>query len=104
MCGPPQSMAEIDSMVDLIYEAFEGASQATLDSKGSCPAHAARWWSGECTDTVKQVQEDEEEVDISLAKANLKRTIQAPREHERTTISPRPMSGRWQRGDMGGVS
>lgn len=76
MHGPPQSTAEVDTLVDLTYEVFEGASQATLDRKGNCPAHAAPWWNGACATAVKQVQEAEEEGDRDRAKAGLKRTIQ----------------------------
>src|SRR6266702_2507512 len=74
--GLLHSPQEVDTMVDLIFNAFEGASEDTLDRKGSCPAHSARWWTDDCGEVVRRVQSAETEEDRTEAKRQLKRTFQ----------------------------
>ena len=59
----PQSPAEIDTVLDGLYEALQIASDAALKRKGANTAHSARWWNSDCkaaTSRVKQAQDGEE--------------------------------------------
>jgi hypothetical protein len=71
---PPTNAQEINTAVDLLYDAFEGASAAVLDRKGPCPAHSSRWWNDDCAAAVQRVREADED-SAAEAKKNLKTTI-----------------------------
>ena len=39
---------EVDTIINLIYAAFNRACQATMKHKGNNSAHSSRWWTSEC--------------------------------------------------------
>ncbi|KAI9447582.1 hypothetical protein H4582DRAFT_2051312 [Lactarius indigo] len=46
--GPLRSPAEIDTVLDRIYDAFNEACGSTMKRKGRNAARAAPWWNAEC--------------------------------------------------------
>jgi hypothetical protein len=46
--APPCSPAELDTVVNLIYRAFNLACEATMERKGANCADASRWWNPDC--------------------------------------------------------
>jgi hypothetical protein len=53
--GPLRSAAEVDAIVDLLYQAFNSACEAVMKRKGAAPAHNSRWWTTACVDAAHAV-------------------------------------------------
>jgi hypothetical protein len=50
--SPVTSPADIDTLVDVIYDTFNNACAATMKRKGTAPGFNARWWNDECKTTA----------------------------------------------------
>jgi hypothetical protein len=53
--GPLRSAAEVDAVVDLLYQAFNSACSAVMKRKSSAPAHNSRWWTPACAEAARAV-------------------------------------------------
>ncbi|KAH9025146.1 hypothetical protein EDB84DRAFT_1564157 [Lactarius hengduanensis] len=71
--APPQSPAEIDTILDLIYAAINTACTEVMPKKGRQCAHSARWWTPECTEAANRVQEVTGEYERQACSRYLKR-------------------------------
>ena len=72
--GPIQNTEEVDTIIDLIYAAFNTACSTVMKRKGTSSARSAPWWStklGELSKAVQQAQDDKtrQEADCTLKKA-----------------------------------
>ena len=75
--APPRSTAEINSAINLIYDAILKTSDELLKKTGTKPARAARWWNDECkaaTTLVKTALSGEDKI---AAYKTLKTTIRS---------------------------
>jgi hypothetical protein len=54
--GPLRSAAEVDAIVDLLYQAFNSACDAVMKRKGAALAHNSRWWMMACADAAHAVK------------------------------------------------
>ena len=53
---------EVNTTIDLIYAAFNGACQATMKRKGNNPTRSSRWWTDKCkvaSIALKEAQSEE---------------------------------------------
>lgn len=73
--GPPRSTAEIDTVVDLLYEAILSTSSELLKKKGANPARAAMWWNDECKAAASLVKVTPPGEDKAAAYHSLKTII-----------------------------
>lgn len=63
------STRDIDNMVDNLYEAIFDACKAALKPKGNAPGRKAAWWTNECYEAVRCIQQVSEEHHPPLQKA-----------------------------------
>ena len=54
--APPQSPAEVDTVIDGLYMALQTASETALKRKGANHARSARWWNPECSAATGKVK------------------------------------------------
>ena len=73
--GQLSTQGEVDTIIDLIYAAFNGACQATMKRKGSNPARSSRWWTGECKAASLALKEAQSDDTRQQADRNLKKLI-----------------------------
>lgn len=52
---------DIDSTVDMLYDAIQDACKATMKKKGASPGRKAVWWNAECYEAVRRAQEASDE-------------------------------------------
>ncbi|KAH9001650.1 hypothetical protein EDB92DRAFT_1812377 [Lactarius akahatsu] len=77
LCAPPRSAVEIDTVLDLLYNALNKACDATTKRKGHNKARAERWWNAECAAAAQDVRDAVTEVACSAAARSLKTAIRA---------------------------
>jgi hypothetical protein len=53
----PLTTADVDSLVDNIYLAFNAACRATMKSVSAAPGFNSRWWNDECRAAAKAMCE-----------------------------------------------
>jgi hypothetical protein len=75
-CSPITSTADIDSLVDAIYAAFNNACTATMKRKGTAPGFNARWWMDECKAAAHALRDAQTPEDIQRLNRDLKRITQ----------------------------
>jgi hypothetical protein len=57
VCGPLRSTVEVDTVVDLIYHAFNSTCEAVMKRRGSAPTYNSRWWTPACAAATRAVHE-----------------------------------------------
>ncbi len=75
--GVPRSSAEVDTIVDLIYAAFNTACSETMARKGSNKARASKWWTPDCLTAKLAVDAATTDDERRSAGSALKRTVRS---------------------------
>jgi hypothetical protein len=73
--GSLLSAAEVDTIVDLLYHAFNSVCEAVMKRKGSVPAHNSRWWTPACAEAAKAVRNAPSQALKDEASTALKATV-----------------------------
>jgi hypothetical protein len=66
---------QIDTLVDLVYTAFNTACTATMKRKGNAPAFSAKWWNDDCRDATAALANAESTEDRKRLGKQLKCTV-----------------------------
>ena len=66
---------DIDTLVNLIYAAFNMACIATMKKKGSAPAFSVRWWTDDCAEAAQALQVVATDEELRACNLTLKRVV-----------------------------